>query len=54
MTNPLSIGDMLEELMQDYDEMYHDEDTYNPEGYEAYLNSLTDDEFELLYNERFN
>jgi hypothetical protein len=55
MTEPLiSIGDMFEELMRDYDEGYHDDDSYNPEGYEEYLNSLTDDEFELLYNERFN
>jgi hypothetical protein len=46
--------EMFEELMRDYDEGYHDDDSYNPEGYEDYLNSLTDDEFELLYLERFN
>jgi hypothetical protein len=54
MTDTLSIGDMFEELMRDYDEGYHDDDSYNPEGYEDYLNSLTDDEFELLYLERFS
>jgi hypothetical protein len=54
MTDTLSIGDMFEELMQDYHERYHDDDSYNPEGYEEYLNSLTDDEIEELYNETFN
>ena len=55
MTEPLiSIGEMFEELMQEYDERYHDDDTYNPEGYEEYLNSLDDDELVVEYNERFN
>jgi hypothetical protein len=54
MTNQPTIGDMFEELMQNYDERYHDDDTYNPDRYEYYLNSLDDDEFIELYNETFD
>jgi hypothetical protein len=54
MTDTLSIGDMFEELMQDYHEGYHDDDSYNPAGYDEYLNSLTDDELTELYNDKFN
>ena len=54
MTEFLSISDMFEGLMQNYDELYHDDDEYNPEGYEEYLNSLTDDEFTALCNDTFN
>ena len=54
MTDQLTDQEMFEELMRDYDERYHDDDSYDPEDYEDYLNSLTDDEFELLYLERFS
>jgi hypothetical protein len=54
MNNTLTDQEMFEELMRDYDEGYHDDDSYNPEGYGDYLESLTDDEFELLYLERFS
>jgi hypothetical protein len=54
MTNTLSIGDMFEELSVNYDEQYHDDDSYNPEGYMEYLDGLTDDELTELYTNTFD
>jgi hypothetical protein len=54
MTNTLTIKDMYEELSVNYDECYHEEDNYNPEGYMEYLDGLTEDEIEELYNETFD
>ena len=45
---------MFEELMTNYIEMYHeDQDVFNPDGYEEYLNSLDDDDFNEEYNKFF-
>jgi hypothetical protein len=53
MTDIKTIKDMYEELSLEYDERYHEEDNYNPEGYMEYLDGLTEDEIEELYNETF-
>jgi hypothetical protein len=47
--------DMMTELLQNYDELYHDHpDCYNPQGYEDYLNELSEEELTELYNDTFN
>jgi hypothetical protein len=45
---------MFEDLMTNYVEMYHEDPEYfNPDGYEEYLYSLDDDEFNEEYNKFF-
>lgn len=54
-TNTLpTLGDMYEQLMLNYHECYHEEgDYYNPEGYEEYLDGLSDQELTDLYEETY-
>jgi hypothetical protein len=44
---------MFESLIQEYVEAYHEDEGFNPQVYEEYLYSLTNDEFNELYRETF-
>jgi hypothetical protein len=49
-----TLEDMYEQLMLDYHETMHEEEEYyNPEGYEQYLDGLSDDELTELYNDKY-
>jgi hypothetical protein len=45
---------MFEELLQEYVEAYHEDESYDPEAYSEYLYELTNDEFIELYRETFD
>jgi hypothetical protein len=50
----MTLDDMQTELIRNYDERYHEEEEYyDPEGYEEYLNGLTDEKLTDLYEETF-
>lgn len=46
--------EMFDELMHEYNECYHDdEEFYNPEQYEAYLESCSEEDFIAEYERVF-
>ena len=50
----LTVEEMMDQLIQNYDEMYHDDpDGYNPEHYEQYLEEMSEDELVELYKETY-
>lgn len=44
---------MFEELMGDYIERMHDDDAFNPDAYEVFLETCSDDEFVAEYERVF-
>jgi hypothetical protein len=49
-----TLQEMYEQLMLEYDETMHEEEEYyNPEGYQEYLDGLSDDELTELYNDKY-
>lgn len=48
-----TLDEMYGELSCNYDEMYHEEDNYDPEGYDKYLDSLSEDELTELWLETY-
>lgn len=54
MNSNVDLKYMFEQLLEYYLEVYHDDDSFNPEGYEEYLNGLADGELMELYEETFD
>jgi hypothetical protein len=44
---------MFEELMGNYIEMFHEDDDFNPDAYETFLEECSDDEFVAEYERVF-
>jgi hypothetical protein len=44
---------MFEELMANYSEMYHEDEDFDPDQYEVFLETCSDDEFVAEYERVF-
>lgn len=49
-----NLNDIFDELMEDYRENNNEDEDFNEDAHEAYLDSLSDEELINLYKETFN
>lgn len=55
MTTTLTVEQMVDELMLNYIEAYHEDgDFFNPDAYQEQLDDMDDEEIVELYNDTFD